>query len=70
MANFERLENMTFEQIYLIYFNDFLTIDRMAEHYQVPIELLEYWIIKGRAEHLGEAVPESLYNINTLYSLI
>jgi len=31
-----KLERLTFDEIYLIFVNDFLTIEKMAEYYQVP----------------------------------
>ena len=43
-----KLENLTFDEIYLIYANDFLTIGGMAEYYNVPTDLLKYWIDCGK----------------------
>lgn len=43
-----KLETLTFDQIYLIYVNDFLTIEKMAEYYNVPIDLLRYWLNCGK----------------------
>ena len=43
-----KLEEKTFEEIYLIFVNDFLTIEKMAEYYRVNKELLTHWINCGR----------------------
>lgn len=59
---------MTFEQIYLIYYNDFLTIERMAEYYQVNKELLQYWVDIGRKTNHCEAWEDFSTQINDLYN--
>lgn len=46
-----KLYQLTFEEIYLIFFNDFLTIEKMAETYKVPIYQLKYWIECGSIEN-------------------
>ena len=43
-----KLEEKTFGEIYLIFINDFLTIEKMAEYYRVNKELLTHWIDCGR----------------------
>jgi hypothetical protein len=43
-----KLENLTFDQIYLIYVNDFLTIQGMADYYNVPANLLTHWLECGK----------------------
>lgn len=53
-----KLEQMTFEEIYLEFFSNFLTIERMAEYYQVPQQLLENWVSSGRAIHNGQSWAE------------
>lgn len=62
-----RLEQMTFEQIYIEYFSNFLTIERMAEYYNVPIELLTTWIEIGRKVNHCEAWEDLSDQINQLY---
>jgi hypothetical protein len=62
-----RLEEMTFEQIYLEYYNNFSTIDRMAEYYQVPSELLRHWVDIGKGVNNAENWDEFQKNINELY---
>jgi hypothetical protein len=64
-----KLEKMTFEEIYLIYFNEFLTIDKMAEYYKVNKELLAYWIDCGRTANNSKAEnwEELQEYINNLY---
>ena len=64
-----KLESMTFEEIYLIYYCDFLTIGRMAEYYQVDERLLSHWIDCGRiANHSKvEEWEEVQEKINKLY---
>lgn len=46
-----KLEQMTFEEIYLIFYNNYLTIERMAEDYQVHPDLLKHWIDCGRTDN-------------------
>ena len=65
-----KLENLTFDQIYLIFVNDFLTLEAMAEYYNVPADLLKYWLKIGK--HINNnTTPEDfeiLQNqINDLY---
>ena len=63
-----KLENMTFDQIYLIFVNDFLTIEKMAEYYQVDEGLLKHWIDCGRfTNQYKEDWEELQEKINTLY---
>jgi hypothetical protein len=62
-----RLEQKTMEEIYLIYVNDFLTIERMAEYYQVNIELLAHWIDIGRSINNGTEWEDFQIGINELY---
>ena len=64
-----KLEEKTFEEIYLIFVNDFLTIEKMAEHYQVDEGLLKHWIDCGRiANHRKvEEWEEVQEKINQLY---
>lgn len=46
-----KLETLTFDQIYLIFYNNYLTIERMAEDYQVHPDLLRHWIDCGRTDN-------------------
>ena len=63
-----KLEEKTFGEIYLIFVNDFLTIEKMAEHYQVDKDLLKHWIDFGRFTNQYEEDWEELQEkINTLY---
>lgn len=62
-----RLEEMTFEQIYLEFYNNFLTIDRMAEYYNVPTELLSHWLEIGKKVNNKENWEEFTEQINELY---
>lgn len=64
-----KLETMTFDQIYLIFVNDFLTIEKMAEYYQVDEGLLKLWIDFGNTANNTNAEEwEELQNkINELY---
>ena len=64
-----KLETMTFDQIYLIYVNDFLTIDKMAEYYHVHPDLLKMWIDCGNTANNTNAEDwEELQDkINDLY---
>ena len=64
-----KLEEKTFEEIYLIFVNDFLTIEKMAEYYRVNKELLTHWINCGRTANNSNAEEwEELQNkINDLY---
>lgn len=39
---------------YLIYFNDFLTVKRFAEYYQIEIEYAKKLIAQGRKMHLAQ----------------
>lgn len=45
-----KLEQMTFDQIYLIFYNNYLTIEKMAEDYQVHPDLLRHWIDCGKPD--------------------
>jgi hypothetical protein len=65
-----KLENLTFDEIYLIYVNDFLTIERMSEYYNVPVDLLKNWLECGK--HINNNTTaedwEELQNkVNDLY---
>jgi hypothetical protein len=63
-----KLESMTFEEIYLIFVNDFLTIEKMAEYYNIDKDLLTHWIDCGRFTNQYEEDWEELQNkINELY---
>lgn len=62
-----KLEQMTFEEIYLEFYNNFLTIERMAEFYQVPAQLLENWVNSGRAIHTGQSWEQFQDQVNDLY---
>ena len=63
-----KLETMTFEEIYLIFVNDFLTIEKMAEHYQVDKDFLKHWIDCGRFTNQYEEDWEELQKqIDELY---
>ena len=65
-----KLENLTFDEIYLIYLNDFLTIGGMAEYYNVPQDLLKYWLDIGKRIN-NNTTPEDCEilqrQINDLY---
>ena len=64
-----KLESITFEEIYLIFVNDFLTIQKMAEYYQVNEGLLAHWIKCGKAANNSqpEEWEEVQEKINDLY---
>ena len=62
-----KLEQMTFEQIYLDYYNNFLTLEKMAKHYQVNEELLKNWIECGKKQNHSEAWEELSNQINDFY---
>ena len=62
-----RLEQMTFEQIYLEFYNNFLTIERMAEYYQVPVNLLTHWIEIGKGVNNTKNWDEFRDVINEYY---
>lgn len=62
-----RLEEKTMQEIYLIYVNDFLTIERMAEYYQVNIELLSHWIDIGKSINNKTEWEDFQIGINELY---
>ena len=64
-----KLESMTFEEIYLIFVNDFLTIQKMAEYYQVNEGLLAHWIKCGKTANNNhpEEWEEVQEKINNLY---
>lgn len=64
-----KLEEKTFEEIYLIFVNDFLTISAMATYYQVNEKLLKNWIECGRTANNTNAENwEDLQDkINDLY---
>ena len=64
-----KLETMTFDQIYLIYVNDFLTIEKMAEYYHVHPDLLKMWIDCGKDSNNsnGEDWEQFQEQVNTLY---
>jgi len=68
-----RLEEMTFRQIYLIYLNDFVTLDRMAEYYRVHPDLLKLWIDIGKEDkneektQTGKDWEEFQQQVNDLY---
>jgi len=63
-----KLETMTFDQIYLIFYNNYLTIEKMAEDYQIHPDLLRHWIDCGRFKNQYEEDWEELQDkINDLY---
>lgn len=64
-----KLENLTFDEIYLIYVNDFLTIGGMAEYYNVPEKMLENWLEIGKLANntSTENWEELQHKINDLY---
>ena len=64
-----KLEQKTFEEIYLIFVNDFLTIEKMAEYYNVNQDLLSHWIDCGKTANNTQAEDwEELQDkINELY---
>jgi hypothetical protein len=64
-----KLEEKTFEEIYLIFVNDFLTIQKMAEHYEVNEGLLAHWIKCGKTANntKPEDWEELQDKINDLY---
>ena len=65
-----KLETLTFDQIYLIYVNDFLTIGGMAEYYNVPQDLLKYWLEIGKKINNNttpEECEELQSKVNDLY---
>jgi hypothetical protein len=64
-----KLEAMIFEEIYLIFVNDFLTIQKMAEHYEVNEGLLAHWIKCGKTANNSqpEEWEEVQEKINKLY---
>lgn len=41
----------TCEEMYLDYFNNFLTVERFAEHYEIRKQTAEYIIRAGRREN-------------------
>lgn len=47
------LENLTPEQAYLEYINDWLTIDRMSEFYNIEPNELRSIVNKGRKNRIG-----------------
>jgi hypothetical protein len=65
-----KLEQLTFDQIYLIFVNDFLTLEGMAEYYKVPADLLKYWLEIGKRIN-NNTTPEDCEilqrQINDLY---
>ena len=50
-----KLENLTFDEIYLIFVNDFLTIETMAQYYNVHPDLLKLWLDCGKATNNSTA---------------
>jgi hypothetical protein len=64
-----KLETMTFEEIYLIFYNDYLTIEKMAEDYQVHPDLLKHWIDCGKTDNHKEWA-EFQTKIDELYTSI
>jgi len=65
-----KLENLTFDEIYLIFVNDFLTIEKMAEYYNVPSDLLKYWLDIGKRINnntTNEDWEELQSKVNDLY---
>jgi hypothetical protein len=61
-----KLETLTFDQIYLIFINDYLTIEKMAEDYKVHPDLLRHWIECGKPD-TNKDWAEFQNNINELY---
>lgn len=61
------LQEKTMQEIYLIYVNDFLTLERMSEYYQINIELLKNWVNIGRSINNGTEWNDFKIGINELY---
>ena len=57
------LENKTNEDIYLEWLNDFISVERIAESYNVERYEIEIMINKGRDEHLQKFESEAYKNI-------
>lgn len=49
----------TFESVYLEYLNDWLTVEKMADHYGCTTERMNYLIDKGREQHLQKFRTQS-----------
>ena len=57
------LENKTNEDIYLEWLNDFISVERIAESYNVERYEIQIMINKGRDEHLQKFESEAYKNI-------
>jgi len=51
MSNLEPINKRTSASIYLEYLNDWLTVSKMAEYYNMSEKRLSKLIDKGRKEH-------------------
>lgn len=50
---------------YLEYVNNFLTIERMAEYYDMPFEDCKYLIEIGKKYHIENTSPVPSINVST-----
>jgi len=50
----ETLSKLTNVEIYLIWLNDYLTTEKMAEHYGVSVRILSKLVSLGRNEYLSQ----------------
>ena len=57
------LESKTNEQVYLEWLNDFISVERMSEFYNVERYEIELMISQGRNEHLKKFESEAYKNI-------
>ena len=46
------------EQVYLDWFNNYLTVEKLAEHYNIPVSQAEILINAGRIIHYKKTVGE------------
>jgi hypothetical protein len=54
----ENLMKLTNVEIYLIWLNDYLTTEKMAEHYGVSVRILSKLVALGRNEFLSQNETE------------
>ena len=57
------LESKTNEQVYLEWLNDFISVERMSEFYNVERYEIELMINQGRNEHLQKFESEAYKKI-------
>jgi hypothetical protein len=50
----KKLMQLTNVEIYLIWLNDYLTTEKMAEHYGVSVRILSKLVALGRNEFLSQ----------------